>query len=69
MQGISCSLDRQVGGAGMYPSRLFFQTLATAAALIVPFASYADCWCEWSNGVLQPMWEQRSAAADVCQFA
>ncbi len=39
----------------MYPSRLLLQTLATAAALFVPVASHADCWCEWSNGVLQPM--------------
>jgi hypothetical protein len=40
----------------MYPTRLMFQALATAALTLgVPDAAGAQCFCEFINGVMQPM--------------
>jgi hypothetical protein len=40
----------------MYPTRLILLALATAAGtLALPPASRAECFCEYLNGVLQPM--------------
>jgi hypothetical protein len=44
----------------MYPTRLIFRALTTATltlalALALPLASHAECFCEFINGVVQPM--------------
>jgi hypothetical protein len=40
----------------MYSTRLVFRALTTAAlTLALPSPSHAECWCEFINGVVQPM--------------
>jgi len=40
----------------MYPTRLILLALATAALMLsLQRASHADCFCEFINGVVQPM--------------
>ena len=40
----------------MYPKRVIFQALATAVLMLaVPDATRAQCFCEFINGVMQPM--------------
>jgi hypothetical protein len=39
----------------MYPTRLIFQALLTATLTLLPLTSQATCFCEFINGVVQPM--------------
>lgn len=56
-KGVRVSLRaQQHRGQAMYPTRLIFQALATAALMLaVPDATRAQCFCEFINGVMQPM--------------
>jgi len=45
-----------IAGAAMDPTKLILQALMTAVlTLSLPLASHAECFCEFINGVVQPM--------------